>query len=116
MQPVPKPRETRADIWKKRPAVMKYRFLRDVVREAMSKTGFVPSSKLGFLFGMQIPKLSKKKTDQMMAMPHMKRPDLDNLEKAIVDALFQDAEDAVVHMKMSMKIWASVPRIEIYKL
>jgi Holliday junction resolvase RusA-like endonuclease len=116
MKPVPKPRETQADRWKKRPSVLRYRFLRDVIRNVMEHYSFVPSCELGLIFYMQMPKWSKVKKERMIGSPHMKRPDLDNLEKATVDALFQNAEDAVVHRKMAMKKWSSKPHIEIWNL
>ena len=39
-------------------------------------------------FTMPIPQsLSKKKQSELVAMPHTKKPDLDNLVKAVLDAL-----------------------------
>jgi len=114
MKPVPKPRETKKDVWQKRPSVMRFRFFRDVVRGAMEHFNFVPSHELGLKFYMQMPKLSKIKTAERNHKPHELRPDLDNLEKATVDALY--VEDSVVHTKLASKKWSLEPRIEIWNL
>ena len=114
MKPVPKPRETQRDRWAERPSVMRFRFQRDVVRKAMEQFNFVPSEELGLVFYMKIPKVSKVKTARMCGTAHKVRPDLDNMEKAIVDSLYQ--EDSVLHRKYSTKLWSIEPRIEIYNL
>ena len=64
---------------------------------------------------MKMPSsLSKKRASQRVHKAHQVRPDLDNLEKAALDALF--AEDAVVYMKIALKMWSLDPRIEIWNL
>jgi len=114
MKPVPKPRETQRDRWAERPSVMRFRFQRDVIRKAMEQFNFVPSEELGLIFYMKMPKMSKVKTARMCGTAHKVRPDLDNMEKAIVDSLYQ--EDSVLHRKYSTKTWSIEPRIEIYNL
>ena len=115
MRPVPKPRETRRDRWAQRKSVMRFRFFRDVVRSSMEHFNFVPSEQLGLVFYMKMPSsLSKKRASQRVHKAHQVRPDLDNLEKAALDALF--AEDAVVYMKIALKMWSLDPRIEIWNL
>jgi len=113
-KPIPKPRETQRDRWAERPSVMRFRFLRDVVRGAMEHFNFVPSEELGLIYYMQMPKLSKKKIAERQHTAHRVRPDLDNLEKATVDALF--VEDSVLYRKHSTKMWSVEPRTEIYNL
>ena len=113
-KPKPKPRETQRDRWAKRPCVLRFRFFRDIVRSAMEHFQFVPSEELGLVFYMKMPKLSKVKTARMRGKAHRVRPDLDNMEKAIVDSLYQ--EDSVLHRKYSTKLWSIEPRIEIYNL
>ena len=114
MKPVPKPRETQKDRWTERPSVMRFRFFRDVVRAAMEHFNFVPNEELGLNFYMQMPKMSKTKTAQRVGRPHRVRPDIDNLEKATLDSLFQ--EDSVVWRKVRSKGWSYEPRIEIWNL
>ena len=113
-KPLPKPRETQRDRWAKRPCVLKFRFFRDIVRSAMEHFEFVPSEELGLVFYMKMPKLSKIKQAERIHKPHQVRPDLDNLEKATLDALY--AEDAVVYLKTALKLWSLEPRIEIWNL
>ena len=113
-KPIPKPRETQRDRWAKRPSVLRFRFFRDVVRGAMEHFNFVPSEELGLIYYMQMPKLSKKKIAERQHTAHRVRPDLDNLEKATVDALF--VEDSVLYRKHSTKMWSVEPRTEIYNL
>ena len=113
-KPLPKPRETQRDRWAKRPCVLRFRFFRDIVRSAMEHFGFVPSEELGLVFYMKMPKLSKIKQAERIHKPHQVRPDLDNLEKATLDAVY--AEDAVVYLKTALKLWSLEPRIEIWNL
>ena len=88
IQPMGKPRMTRADKWKKRPEVMRYRAFCDHVRllgvslpEAYSHVTFI----------LPMPKSwSNKKRAQMNGKPHQGKPDLDNLMKSLMDALFED--------------------------
>ena len=39
------------------------------------------------VYEMPIPKMSAKKANEMIGMYHTKKPDLDNLDKAILDAM-----------------------------
>ena len=78
--PCPKPRQTRADRWKKRPCVLRYRAFADQVRAS----------------GMTIPDHGAHvtfhiaKVIEMCGTPHQQRPDVDNLGKALLDALFKN--------------------------
>lgn len=51
-------------------------------------------------FEMPVPKRGKHRIGQ----PHQQRPDLDNLEKALLDAVFK--EDAHIHTVFKQKVWA----------
>jgi len=109
--PVPKPRQTRSDVWKKRPIVMRYRQFADDLREDCRKKGFVPSGWLVIVFHLPMPKSwSKKKKEGMLNMSHCSKPDLDNLVKSCVDALFAgipDRDDACVHTINARKVWST---------
>lgn len=109
--PVPKPRQTRADRWKKRPAVVRYRRFKDQVRElgiAVSETG------CRMIFVLPMPKSwSKKKMSQMHGQPHKQTPDTDNLVKAILDSVFE--EDSQIHHVEGLKFWGVTGAIIIEK-
>ncbi len=86
--PVPKPRMTRSDKWKKRPAVLRYRAYCDEVRLRVVQ---LPESGYHVTFILPMPKSwSGKRKTEMDGKPHQQTPDKDNLEKALLDALFQD--------------------------
>lgn len=70
---------------------------------------------LEVVFYMPIPKsLSKRKKEELIGAYHTKRPDTDNLLKALKDALgglcYRD--DAQVSVVSAKKIYALHPRIE----
>ncbi len=86
--PVPKPRQTRADKWKTRPAVMRYRAFCDEVR---LRKVYLPESGAHITFVMPMPlSWSKKKREQLNGKPHQSKPDCDNMLEALMDALFDD--------------------------
>ncbi len=83
--PVPKPRMTQRDKWAKRPAVMRYRAFCDEVRLHGVK---LPDSGSHVTFVMPMPKSwSAKKKYIMCGEPHQQTPDVDNLGKALFDAV-----------------------------
>lgn len=107
--PVPKPRQTRRDRWKKRPAVMRYRTFKDEVR--LRKVS-VPESNGRITFVMPMPKSwPEKKKQAMDGKPHQVKPDKDNLEKALLDALFLD--DAHIWDGRTTKVWGRAGKIII---
>lgn len=65
-------------------------------------------------FAMPEPKSMRKK-DKGQKLPHVKKPDLDNLEKALMDAangiVFKD--DSQVWMKRSQKKYSTNPGISV---
>ena len=50
----------------------------------------------------------------MRGLPHTKKPDLDNLLKALLDAVF--ADDAHIHEFHGSKIWGDNGAIRVYAL
>jgi Holliday junction resolvase RusA-like endonuclease len=106
LKPVPKPRMTRADRWKKRPIVLKYwDFCNELNRQAI-KLEYIPGDRVGLIFYIPMPKSwSKKKREQMLGKPHKQRPDIDNLAKAFLDALLK--EDSHVYSLSAEKYWSN---------
>lgn len=108
--PVPKPRQTRSDKWKKRPCVMRYRAFADAVRDGGLH---LPVSGATVKFYLPMPtSWSKKRREEMRGRPHQQRSDLDNLVKSLMDALF--ADDCRVWDIHVQKFWAEDGRIEIH--
>ena len=107
--PCPKPRQTRADKWKKRPPVLRYRAFADTCRELGVA---VPESGAKVTFILPMPKSwSKKKRAQMDGQPHQQTPDVDNLGKALLDAVYED--DSCVWDIRMIKRWGVEGRIDI---
>lgn len=108
--PVPKPRQTQSDKWKKRPCVLRYRAFQDDCRlhnVGVSETPIV-------IFKIPMPKSwSKKKRLAMLGKPHQQTPDIDNLLKALLDAVFKD--DSHVYKVKAAKYWCETGSIQIWQ-
>lgn len=108
--PVPKPRMTQRDKWQKRPAVLRYREFCDQVREAGIE---IHQQGTEIAFYVPMPKSwSKKKREEMDGQPHKQKPDLDNLLKALLDAVHD--EDCAVWSLSASKRWAKEGGIEVH--
>lgn len=106
--PVAKPRMTRRDKWAQRPSVLKYRAFADECRLRIQQ----PLDGCSITFYMPMPQSwSQKKKREMVGQPHRQRPDLDNLAKALMDALYED--DSCISEITLKKVWASKAAIEI---
>jgi Holliday junction resolvase RusA-like endonuclease len=111
---------TRQDVWKKRPAVLRYRKFKDKVREAFTVAGGRPASlpwvtRVDWVAYFPIPKSwSKSKRAEMAGTPHRSKPDRDNVDKAILDALFE--EDSGVSIGTLEKRWddGGGSRVDVY--
>ena len=101
--PVPKPRMTRSDRWKKRPAVMKYWAFKDEIK----KYGVtLPLIGAHVIFVMPMPKSwTKGKKRSLMGEYHQQTPDVDNLFKALADAIFESDAD-ICDVRIT-KIWGN---------
>lgn len=116
--PVSKPRMTQRDKWKKRPCVLRYRDYCDALRAAWPRLADghqqpFPSHGYHAIFHLPMPKSwSKKKKAQMNGQPHQQKPDKDNLEKALLDALC--ADDSYIYDGRVSKYWADAGYIQIY--
>ena len=107
--PMGKPRMTRADKWKKRPEVMRYRAFCDEVR---LRGVALPESDAHVTFVLPMPaSWSKKKRQQYNGQPHQAKPDCDNMLKALMDALYED--DAHILDCRITKVWGEIGQIII---
>ncbi len=106
--PVPKPRQTQSDRWKQRACVMRYRAFADECREQ----GMEIVNGATVIFNLPMPKSwSKKKKALMLGKGHQQKPDVDNLLKAVMDAVLQ--EDCHIYDIHSQKFWAEKGSIKI---
>lgn len=107
--PVPKPRLTQRDKWKKRPVVLRYFAFKD---ECKTHKVELPKAGAHVIFVIPMPSSwSKKKREQMNGRPHMQRPDADNLIKALGDSVYD--EDCEIWNFQVSKFWGEQGRIII---
>lgn len=107
--PVPKPRMTHADKWKKRPGVLRYWAFKDEIR---LKKVVLPETFCTIIFYIPMPKSwSVTKKTYYAGSPHKQKPDLDNLTKALWDAILDD--DKKIWTFQATKLWAYEGAIEI---
>jgi len=113
--PAPKPRQTSRDRWLNppRPCVARYRAWAD---KARSCAGELPANLqcLDLKIFLPIPpSWSKKKREAHRGQPHRVRPDKDNIEKAVADALLK--ADQCIWKGSQEKRWddGGGPRVEI---
>jgi Holliday junction resolvase RusA-like endonuclease len=104
--PVPAPRMTQSDKWNERPVVMRYFAYRDelVLKANIKKMKITESFSVLFEF--------KTKDKNLWGTPHKKKPDLDNLVKAFMDALL--AEDAQVWNMHATKEYGEKDLITVF--
>jgi Holliday junction resolvase RusA-like endonuclease len=99
---------TRKDRWAKRPVVQEYFTFRDEVQARRVKLP-IPSK---VIFWMPMPpSWSKEKQRGHDGSAHEQTPDIDNLLKALLEALFH--EDKIVWSVWPEKRWSSRPGIEV---
>lgn len=111
ISPVSKPRMTRADAWKKRACVLRYWSFKDAVRES----GLSIPVKCKLTFYIEMPKSwSQKRRVEQEGKPHTQKPDIDNLIKGLLDAVF--ADDAHIWSVHAEKLWATTPGIRVEPL
>lgn len=80
----------------------------------VTTTTTVPE-RLRIVFGLPMPNSwSNKKKALMDGLPHQSRPDIDNLEKAFLDALCTD--DSYVWDVHATKLWSRDPYIKVEPL
>jgi len=112
IEPMGKPRMTQRDVWKKRPAVLRYRAFKDYLND--NSKGFKLPDKFTILFCVPFPKsYSKKKCKELFLKPHQEKPDVDNMLKAIMDAGIGRNDDKNVYCVKMKKVWSYKPSIFI---
>jgi Holliday junction resolvase RusA-like endonuclease len=111
IEPTPYVRQTQADKWKKRPEVLRYRAFRDEV--AWMKLE-LPEDFFHVVFLIETPRSwSAKKRLEHIGQPHLCKPDKDNLEKGLIDAVYRNRDDAHIWNGASTKIWAGLSGIVV---
>lgn len=102
--PIGKPRMTQRDRWAKRKCVLKYFDFKDKIKEETKDKLPEEIDNLSWIAFFPMPKSwSKKKKLEYAGKPHTQRPDRDNIDKAILDALFE--EDSVIYRGTIEKRW-----------
>lgn len=104
--PMPKPRQTQSDRWKKRPVVVRYRRWCDEVRALMGDRT-LPGAFWAIFHLPLPPSYSKARRASLAGTPHLQRPDADNLLKALMDACL--ADDSHVWDVRATKVWTGGP-------
>ena len=111
--PMGKPRMTRSDKWKQRDCVVRSRQYADEIRKA---AGSIPDPKriadLSWTaYFRPAESWSQKKKEAAIGTRHRQKPDRDNLDKQVLDSLFDD--DSAVADGTIRKRWDWTPRLEI---
>jgi Holliday junction resolvase RusA-like endonuclease len=111
IEPTPAPRQSRRDRWSPSASVLRYRAFRD---EVAWKIRELPEDFFHVIFLLPMPpSWSDRKKAETVGNPHTGTPDKDNLEKALIDAVFRNRDDAHVWNTASTKLWAYAPAILI---
>jgi len=99
-----KPSMTQRDLWATRKCVLKYFDFKDKIKEETKDKLPEEIDNLSWIAFFPMPKSwSKKKKLEYAGKPHRQRPDRDNIDKAILDALFE--EDSVIYRGTIEKRW-----------
>jgi Holliday junction resolvase RusA-like endonuclease len=107
--PCPAPRMTKSDKWKKRPCVLRYF---DFKKQCKEK-GITFENGQEITFVMPFKKTySEKKKKSLLEQPHLQKPDIDNLLKALFDAIFED-DSHIYHISSIKKVWGYEGKIII---
>jgi Holliday junction resolvase RusA-like endonuclease len=104
--PMPKPRQTQSDRWKQRPVVVRYRAWCDEVRRQMGGRALPEAFWVRFWVPLP-PSYDKAKRAALAGSQHAQKPDIDNLLKALMDALLED--DSGVWDVRATKLWTCGP-------
>lgn len=104
--PVPAPRQTRADAYRKppRPPVARYRAYQDELRIRQVR---VPEPFHHVVFVLPMPSSwSARERAVNEGQPHRQTPDRDNLEKALLDSVY--GQDSHVWDGRATKLWGQM--------
>lgn len=113
--PVPKPRMTQSDKWKKRPAVVRYYQFCDDLRHKTELMGLttLPMQIRRICYIIPMPKSwSKRDRTAMNFQPHFPKPDIDNLRKALQDAICKE-DSHIARVLREEKVWGEEGKIII---
>jgi Holliday junction resolvase RusA-like endonuclease len=111
--PIPKPRMTRSDSWKKRPCVVRYWKFKDELRAVVGDS--VIPHPVHLLFVLPMPdSWSLAKKTKMLGLYHRQRPDADNLWKAWNDCLY-DEDGHIADVRVT-KVWGHKGQIIVRPL
>lgn len=100
---------TQVDRWKHRPVVDRYLAFKDEC--ALSRVE-VPESGAHVVFVLPMPKSwSKRERERMFGTPHLQTPDVDNLLKGLLDAIYEN--DSMVWDIRVTKKWGNIGEIII---
>lgn len=118
--PIGKPRMTRQDKWQRRPRVVRYRNWSDRARMALYaavKKHSLPPGLYRVSWNAYIgmaDSWSAKKRDRLRGRLHFGKPDRDNIDKGLLDALFGD-DRGVCSSRFMEKFWddGQGPRLEV---
>lgn len=111
--PVGAPRMTQRDKWQRRPCVLRYRAWKD--RARLAAGCLPPADKINSLSWTAVfappPSWSPRKRTAAMGTLHRSKPDRDNIDKAVLDALFDD--DKAIAAGTLTKVWGFPERLEV---
>lgn len=114
INPIGKPRMTQRDKWSKRSAVLKYWAYKDFLIFEAKRQGYELNNALQAEYFIEMPNSwSKKKKSEMYLKPHQNKPDIDNIDKGVMDALLKD--DSAVYKSHTSKYWAYEGAIILHK-
>lgn len=102
VEPMGKPRQTQRDKWAKRPNVVRYRAYADILRAGYAGSLSPVSVSWTAYFSMP-DSWSKAKKAAHLGQLHRAKPDRDNVDKGILDALF--ARDECIALGTLCKRW-----------
>ena len=104
-RPIGKPRQTQRDKWAKRPAVLRYRDWADKLRSiARNLPQPEQITDLSWTAYFEPPKSwPKRKRFEAIGTIHRQKPDRDNIDKAVLDALFE--RDEAIGVGTLKKYW-----------
>lgn len=109
IDPCPKPRMTKRDKWDKRHVVAKYWAFKE---ECRLKGVILPEDGAYITFVVSMPKSwSEKRKREFDGKHHKQKPDIDNLLKGLLDAVYDD--DSRVSSLSVKKVWGRSGRIVI---
>jgi hypothetical protein len=105
---VAQPRQNRADAWRKRPCVLRYRACRDALRAA----GLRLPERYALVIYLPMPvSWPKSRRDAMNGSPHQNDPDKTNLEKSVEDSAC--SRDERLYDGRAVKVWAGAARLVV---